>query len=101
MATKEHTSTGNQSDWRRLAYTSGVQMGIAINPDASVDDVTNLLSRKLSHLEAMLMTTYGEGGESFRGWDDTLQDNFMWSCAELAAECRAIFDTLSSKGGGA
>lgn len=96
-ADSSSTSTG----WAPLTYTSDIPLVTAIRPDATDASVKNLLSIKLTHLEAMLMATYGESGESFRVWNDLLQDNFMWSCAELATECRALFSALGSKGGAA
>jgi hypothetical protein len=83
-------------DWKPLERTSGTPMTLAIRPDADSNHVTDLLHAKLAHLEAMLMATYGESGEDFRGWNDTLQDNFMWACGDLATECRALFGALDT-----
>lgn len=92
------TDSIEQTEWAPLLHVSDIPLVTAIRPDATDASVKYLLSVKLTHLEAMLMATYGESGESFRAWNDLLQDNFMWSCAELATECRALFSALGSKG---
>lgn len=88
-----------QPAWEPLRHTSGIAMTLTIRPDAKDDDVKHLLAAKLVHLEAMLVATYGCNGEEFRCWNEALQDNFMWACAEIASECRAILDVLSSRRG--
>jgi len=110
MATANTTSSTNkqaakETQWEPLAYSSNTPMPITIRPGAEIDDVSNLLSAKLVQLEAMLMATHGEAGKSFRCRNDVLQDNFMWSCMDVATDCRALFNALSvamnEKGGAA
>lgn len=50
------------------------------------------LSRKL---EAMLMQTYANAGEEFRGMNHDLQANFMWACGDMAHELRACMDIIT------
>lgn len=69
----------------------------AIAPSADADDVRSLLEAKMAHLEALLMMTYGEGGESFRSMRDDLQDNYMWSCCDMATEIRELFQQLAAR----
>lgn len=93
-----------ETQWEPLTHSSEMPMSIAIRPDATIFDVSTLLSAKLSQLEAMLMATHGETGEHFRRHNGTVQDNFMWSCTDVATECRALFSSLSvamNKKGGA
>lgn len=53
------------------------------------------LQAKLCQLRALLVSIYGGGGESFRGMNDELQDNFIWACADMAEECERLTDALS------
>lgn len=41
------------------------------------------LDAALSQAHSILQTTYGGGGESFRGFNDTIQDNVLWGISEL------------------
>ena len=50
-----------------------------ISPGATSVDVRELLEVKLMHLEAMLVMTWGVGGETFRKQSAAVQDGFMWS----------------------
>ncbi len=100
MATANSTRSKQASEpaaqtWPDLLYPSDIPMPIAIHPGATAFDVKNLLSAKLAQLEAMLMVTHGDAGESFRCSNYTLQDNFMWSCMDVATECRALFNALN------
>ena len=67
----------------------------SIAPGVDAGDVREYLDTRLSQLCALLMTTYGEGGESLRAYNDENQDNFMWASALLADECRSLFGRLS------
>ncbi|WP_301101099.1 hypothetical protein [Propionivibrio sp.] len=62
-----------------------------IAPEVGLDEVHDYLNARLGQLFALLATTYGEGGESFRACNDDIQDDYLWSCATLADECRALF----------
>lgn len=66
--------------------------------DLTVNDTLDRLDslqQKLAHLDAMLLMTYGQAGETFRGMRDDVQDNFLWSCSVLASECHQLADGLS------
>ena len=57
----------------------------------SAADRTELLdtvNRLTAQLHALLHTTCGESGESFRNFNDEIQDNFMWACACLADDLK-------------
>ena len=56
------------------------------------------LSQKTAQLDALLYMTYGEGGEVFRRSSDTVQDNYLWACAEIASEVRKLAQRLNSPG---
>lgn len=45
-------------------------------------------------LEALLYTTTGESGEAFRMVSDTLQDNFMWACSDMARELASLLSQV-------
>jgi hypothetical protein len=99
MATKENTSSSNQTvkGWNPLTYSSGAPLSIAIRPDALEIEVIDLLSARLASLDSLLMATCGEAGESFRCRSDDMHDSYMFSCAETASECRALFSALTAK----
>lgn len=65
-----------------------------------VGDGIETLHTKLTHLRALLMVTYGGGGESFRTYSDNIQDEYLWACADLAGECVNRLNALR-KGGAA
>jgi hypothetical protein len=44
-------------------------------------------------LQALLCHIYGTGGEAFRSLNDTLQDNYLWACADV---CEALVDALDA-----
>ena len=54
-----------------------------------LDDIDALMAR-VSKLQAMLAMTYGQAGESFRSMNRTLQDNYLWACADLAHESEGL-----------
>lgn len=67
----------------------------AIDP---LEDKVELLVTKLHHLKAMLMMTWGEGGEAFRNYSGDTQDTYCWACSSLAEECCVILDDLRNGG---
>lgn len=78
-------------------FPSEVAPVYAIAPTATAGDVRTLLETKTAHLEALLMMTYGEGGESFRTLREDLQDNYMWACCDMATEIRALFQQVVAR----
>ena len=62
-----------------------------------IDDL-DALSQKTAQLDALLYMTYGEGVEVFRRSSDTVQDNYLWACAEIASEVRKLAQRLNSPG---
>lgn len=65
-----------------------------VSPESTVKTAIDPLSEgvetlhaKLTHLRALLMVTYGGGGDSFRSYSDEIQDTYLWACTDLAAEC--------------
>lgn len=59
-------------------------------PLAWVDRISALALK----LDALLMATYGESGESFRCLNSGTQDAYLWTCSDLARELR---DAISSR----
>ena len=58
------------------------------------NDIQSTLSAKLSHLHAMLVTSYGSGYESFSNYSAAIQDNYLWACSDLAEECKHLAESL-------
>ena len=54
------------------------------------DDIYSTISAKLSQLEAML--TIARSTDTFQSFDGITQENHIWACADLAEECRRLFD---------
>jgi hypothetical protein len=50
------------------------------------------LTAKLAMLSANLSVISGDGFNSFNGLNNEIQQNYIWGCATLADECRAIID---------
>ena len=44
------------------------------------------LSKKSAQLHAMLTSVFGSGYQSFNGYNDTIKENFLWACADLAQD---------------
>ncbi len=61
-----------------------------ISPGAASVDVRELLEVRLMHLEAMLVMTWGVGGETFRKQSAAVQDGFSGSCHAIVEECREL-----------
>jgi hypothetical protein len=52
------------------------------------------LSAAAAKLDALLIHTFGVGGESFRVMNDELQDNYMWACSDIASEIKELVSQL-------
>jgi hypothetical protein len=50
------------------------------------EDTIDRLNRKSSQLHALIRTTVGLGFQGFDSWNDTIKENFLWACADLAEE---------------
>jgi len=48
------------------------------------------LSRKSSQLAALLFAVYGGGFEAFDCLNETLKNNYLWACADLAGEVQEL-----------
>ena len=59
-------------------------------------EVTNQLNARIGQLDAMLSLTYGEQGETFRNTNDTLQDDFMWSCSMAIQEIQQLWYVIQT-----
>ena len=64
------------------------------NPDASSGDITDHLNVKLGQLSAMLHLIFGEGLGRFNNMSDNVKDNYLWSCAMTADECKELAERL-------
>jgi len=63
-----------------------------------IDDRVEDLAAKLMQLSALLMMTYGEGGEAFRCYSGDIQDAYLWACCDLAKDCASMLDGLRHGG---
>jgi hypothetical protein len=76
------------------------------NPDSTqsavaseyIEDPIDSLTKKSAQLYAMLSTTYGAGFESFNSYNDTIKDNYLWACADLARDIEKLSDHIASNG---
>jgi len=59
-------------------------------------EVTDQLNARIGQLNAMLSLTYGEQGRTFRNTNDTLQDDFMWSCSMAIQEIQQLWDVIQT-----
>lgn len=90
MAENEFNEIPNNRD---LAFTAASPIYQA-KPDAATEDVTDHLNAKLGQLSAMLHLIFGEGLSRFNNMSDTIQDNYLWSCAMIADECKELAEHL-------
>lgn len=59
-------------------------------PKKDHEDPIDALARKSAQLFSMLITTYGEGFESFNSYNDEIKENYLWACSDLALEIREL-----------
>lgn len=45
-------------------------------------------------LQALLAATYGGGHEAFASLNDTMRENFLWACADIAGR---LVDALDAR----
>ena len=86
--------TGTKKTCKAITATESVIYGIC--PENAASDVQELLDMKLAHLDALLMMTWGVGGEAFRKQGVTVQDNYLWACSALAGECGRLSELLGA-----
>lgn len=96
MAENDSTSSNQNQDIERFTFTSTPGL-YQLRNDVSAMDLIDQVGTRLSQLTAMLMMTYGEGGEAFRSLNDDHQDNYLWGCFDLATESKQLFDRISAK----
>lgn len=52
-------------------------------------DFDNLVEMSLK-LHALLIVTYGESGEAFRGLSGEIQDAYLWACSDMAGQLKEV-----------
>ena len=62
--------------------------------NATRSDVSDYLNVKLGQLCAMLMMIHGDGLEPFSALNDTLRDDYLWSCSMISDECKELVERL-------
>ncbi len=60
----------------------------------TIDDA-DVLSEAAQKLHALLIHTYGNSGEAFRNMNDSLQDAYLWTCADLASQVEGLAKKLA------
>lgn len=53
-------------------------------------DLIDQLTAKTSQLSALLTMISGSGFEDFNGYNDTIKQNYLWACADIANGVRAL-----------
>lgn len=91
MATKPNADASVSTTFN---YPSADTIIYSVAPGATKTDIGEFLAMRLAHLKALLAMTNGDAGESFRCYNDVIQDEFMESCELLAKECSALFDRM-------
>ncbi len=92
LSTVEEACHDESTPTKRPSIDSSVY-GIALGAKAA--DAHELIEKKLAHLDAMLMMTWGIGGATFGTLlDEYAQDNYLWACSEMASEIRQLFGLM-------
>ncbi len=65
------------------------------NTPVNTMGVIDALTEKLNKLHAMMIMTYGNAADAFNGLNDEHRDNYLWACASLVEESRALAESLS------
>lgn len=69
----------------------------SIAPGVTTLDIRDALDCGFNRLNAMLSMTIGEGGESFRIYNDEIQETYLSGCALLAKEVHQLYKQLESR----
>ena len=88
MATVDFTQ--QQPEARTLSFAAYCGPFYQLHNAATSADILDHLQARLCQLEALLITTCGNGHESFSSWNDEIQDNFLWACSMMAEECKEL-----------
>ena len=62
--------------------------------EAPIDQLT----RKTAQLYAMLATTYGGGFDAFNAWSNSIKNDYLWACADLAKEINVLSEHVGNGG---
>lgn len=54
----------------------------------------DILAKKLAQLHAMLMMTYGEALETLESMNETLRDNYLSACSDMAEDCGKLLASI-------
>jgi hypothetical protein len=60
-------------------------------------DTVDALNTKLATLHASLTIINGEGLENFRDHSTEMQDAYLYGCAQLACECKALVRAVTAQ----
>lgn len=54
----------------------------------------DILAKKLAQLHAMLTMTYGEALETLESMNETLRDNYLSACSDVAEDCGKLLASI-------
>lgn len=66
-------------------------------PTKYIEEPIDLLTKKADQLHSMLTVTYGGGFEAFHAFSDSIQDNYLWACADLAEDIGKLAERINSE----
>ena len=78
----------------RRTFTMAIQTVNQYTHGLTIDDA-DVLSEAAQKLHALLIHTYGNSGEAFRNMNDSLQDAYLWTCADLASQVEGLAKRLA------
>lgn len=67
-----------------------------LNPEASSACVATQLGMRLAQLSAILLSTHGEGFETFSNLSHEAMENTLWACSDMVSECRELVGILDT-----
>lgn len=67
---------------------------LTIGEGVSATTLDDLIQTKFVQLEAAVHMTFASSGESFRGFNDSIQDNFMWLISDKVTELKALYEAM-------
>ena len=67
---------------------------VIINPKANAIDLMDMITQRLTHLEAMTSMTWGVSGEEFRQLSDNHQSAYMWMIDRTIVETHNLVTAL-------
>jgi hypothetical protein len=61
-----------------------------LDPTVNPFNVHDQLNARLTQLTSMTTMLTGEGADVFHGWNDDIQDGYLWAIATMVKECEEL-----------